>query len=658
MRFGRWSAALPANGSRDECPPRGARALTHHAVLDTGAGSTAISEEAAEEARLRGAATKFRAHWAPRFPGAQAKLAVVPLTVKIAGFTVDVQASIDETLNGRIAVLVGRDVLDPMFVEGFSIGGPEACEACSCREAIAHQQCVEECWARERRQAEAVQGAVGWEGDDDLDHALCAPAQSTRRLCADGCTRTLQEAEAANDGGRSVWLYGCGWPAQDGGVVGRGAGWQPQLPPSPAETAQRCHRRDRYRKQRVEREHPRRELPWQPRQAGLTLEAAVWAAFGQYTVRDYDHSEEEGFTASETDGEGENSGAEADETEDRILRRWQRQVGRLQAERGQLWAQNGRLRRRLRSHGDDGDAGDEPAPGPMAATDAYSTGYRDGEGAAKSEAGDALERHQAAASAMAAQWDQDKQRLARVLREGVTMLSDADARACELERRLPFGGPAEQRRTVHAGEAQLQLEDCAVKSVAEWLLTAREWLPRLSLASVAEWNQRSAAPVVAFASSTAAAVAALPLEPAVPEEGGGAPAPRAGGGASVLCRGEQVLYVMPHGSPRPATVALVHADASPPYYTVCVDGQERSTERNRLLTLAEAGAGQPPPVYAGTSAAASSPADADDEAADEAEGRHPAEAPGPTAAAAAGKRARENEDGKGPAARTRARARA
>ena len=259
---------------------------------------------------------------------------------------------------------------------------------------------------------------------------------------------------------------------------------------------------------------------------------------------------------------------------------------------------------------------------------------------------------------MAAQWDQDKQRLARVLREGVTMLSDADARACELERRLPFGGPAAQRRTVHAGEAQLQLEDCAVKSVAEWLLTAREWLPRLSLASVAEWNQRSAAPVVAFASSTAAAVAALPLEPAVPEEGGGAPAPRAGGGASVLCRGEQVLYVMPHGSPRPATVALVHADASPPYYTVCVDGQERSTERNRLLTLAEAGAGQPPPVYAGTSAAASSPADADDEAADEAEGRHPAEAPGPTAAAAAGKRARENEDGKGPAARTRARARA
>merc|ERR1740139_544142 len=78
---------------------------------------------------------------------------------------------------------------------------------------------------------------------------------------------------------------------------------------------------------------------------------------------------------------------------------------------------------------------------------------------------------------------------------------------------------------------------------------------------------------------------ASPLAP----HGGG------GGGGTPLRKGEQVYYVHADGGRRPGTVVTVHTDEVTPYYTVSVDGQERSTERQRLLSLTQAAAGVPPP---------------------------------------------------------------
>ena len=54
-----------------------------------------------------------------------------------------------------------------------------------------------------------------------------------------------------------------------------------------------------------------------------------------------------------------------------------------------------------------------------------------------------------------------------------------------------------------------------------------------------------------------------------------------------LARGDDVTHLQANGGSRPATVHAVHCDDGTPYYTVVVDGQERSTERSHLLSHAQ-----------------------------------------------------------------------
>ncbi len=60
----------------------------------------------------------------------------------------------------------------------------------------------------------------------------------------------------------------------------------------------------------------------------------------------------------------------------------------------------------------------------------------------------------------------------------------------------------------------------------------------------------------------------------------------AGTGAEILTRGQRVVYAARDGVRRAATVANVHAETTPPHYTILLDGSERQTERARLEPLA------------------------------------------------------------------------
>ena len=55
--------------------------------------------------------------------------------------------------------------------------------------------------------------------------------------------------------------------------------------------------------------------------------------------------------------------------------------------------------------------------------------------------------------------------------------------------------------------------------------------------------------------------------------------------ASLLECGQRVLYAAPDGRQRPTTIQKVHRDDGEPYFTILVDGKERSTERDRLVPI-------------------------------------------------------------------------
>jgi len=87
------------------------------------------------------------------------------------------------------------------------------------------------------------------------------------------------------------------------------------------------------------------------------------------------------------------------------------------------------------------------------------------------------------------------------------------------------------------------------------------------------------------------------ISPDAFSSGGKVPSPppsEATAGLDELPKGAQVYYVDRDGSRKLATIVKVHHDDPPPYYTISIDGSERSTVREKLTVASESSPSLPP----------------------------------------------------------------
>ena len=329
-------------------------------------------------------------------------------------------------------------------------------------------------WAFRLRQADESQGAAGWDGCDDLGHALSVPAQAEVRCPADNLGHrarvTLAEA-AAHDERAGEWHWHRAPPAGPWWAVkgGDAARWHP---PSPERTSQQGWEAHYEEKRRRSLAHRSRHFGWQPRARPLTLGAAVWAAFSGQTLQHAEELSEASEELSEASDHLEETAEEADARLRQELSQAQGEAARLQDELGTLRVERAEAK-----------AAEELASG-VANSQAWAEGYRCGQAAALS--GQEMERRM---DARAAQTRSEVGReLGPLLHSGVRIMGDAEARAGRLERQLQdaqrqlqdmrrasprqgsSGGPAEpakRQRTEEPGDAQ---------SVSAWLHEARGWL--------------------------------------------------------------------------------------------------------------------------------------------------------------------------------------